>query len=95
MPLYAHTETDYALDVHEHPDMAGYRTWANLVPGSNTWVIEEVPAGTVHGALRVDGEWVNPPPPLPAVAPAPSATPTKDELLAQMAALTAQLAALP
>lgn len=81
MPFFAHTETGKALDVHEHPDIAGYQTWAACVPGSNAWTIVEVPKNTVHGATP-DGQggWTNPTPNIPVHVPTP-VTRSRDEII--------------
>jgi len=70
MTLFAHIETGYALDVHDHPDEPSYAVWAKLIPGSSNWTISAVPAGTVHGAKSDrQGGWVNPETPAPTPTP--------------------------
>lgn len=98
--LYAHIETrddgtKYAIDVHDFASVDDYRQWAANIPGSADWVVETVPDGTVAGAHWDGTQWVNPVIPTPAPAPSPGPTPTKTDLQNQIAALTAQLAALP
>jgi len=85
MPLFGHIETDYALDVWEHPDRASYVNWANRIPGSTLWTIAELPAGTASGA-KSDGQggWINPGADAPAPTPQPDPKPaalTREQFL--------------